>query len=231
MSTFRAKKSVPLREQAYNLILASMKKGIYKPGERLTETKAANDLGVSRTPVREALAQLGENGLLTPRGGGGYIIASPPSLEELNNIFELRMLIEPYAVARAAREYTDAEYEQLEKLIQKEIAHVNDTNPDAFADANEKFRSLMLGKVNSPILRQCISLFENNLQLMRIVTLRDLTVRQTIVLKQQAILDAMRSGNAAKANNETRQYIKYAKKCLTNALKKYTDKRNSEYSA
>lgn len=220
MSTFQVKKSVPLGEQAYNLILASMRKGIYKPGERLTEKKAASDLGVSRTPIREALAQLGKNGLLTPRSGGGYIVASPPSLEELNNIFELRMLIEPYAVARATHEYTDAEYELLDKILQKEIKHVNDINPDAFTDANEEFRNIMLGKVHNRALKQCISLFENHLQLMRIVTLRNLSVRQSIIQKQQVILDAMKSGDATRAKKVTRQYVKYAKKCLTDALKK-----------
>ena len=197
-----------------------MRKGIYKPGERLTETKAAEDLGVSRTPIREALAKLGENGLLTPREGGGYIIATPPSLEELNSIFDLRILIEPYAISRATREYTEREIEMLEKAIQKESKHVKDANPDAFAAANEEFRNALFGHIHSPVLNQCISLFENNLQLMRIVTLRSLSVRQAVLKMQRAIVDAMKTGNSTKAGIATRQYVRFAKRCLTDALKK-----------
>ena len=218
MSTLRVKKSPPLREQAYDLILASLRKGIYKPGERITELGAARDFGVSRTPIREALAQLGKDGLLTPRQGGGYVIAGPPSEEELNIIFDLRLLIEPYAVARATQEYTNTDFDLLEKILQKEIKHVNNPNPDAFAGANEQFRNMMLGKPNNTALKQCISLFENHLQLMRIVTLRDLSVRKLIIQKQRDILDAMKSGDSNKAKKATHQYIKYAKKCLFKAM-------------
>lgn len=217
MSDLQAKKSPPLREQAYNLILTSMRRGIYKPGERITEEKAASDFGVSRTPIREALVQLGKNGLLTPRQGGGYVIAGPPSMEELDNIFELRMLIEPYAVTRATQEYTSVEFDLLEKILKTEIKHVDKTNPEAFTVANEQFRNMMLGKSDNTVLKQCISLFENHLQLMRIATLRDISVRKSIIQRQRDILDAMKSGDSTKAEQATRQYIKYAKKCLINA--------------
>jgi DNA-binding GntR family transcriptional regulator len=82
--------------------MSEIHEGRLSPGERLTEDSLASILGVSRTPVREALGALAQRGVLARRDRGGFVVPVP-NLAGLKNAFELRRLLEPYAAQRAAR--------------------------------------------------------------------------------------------------------------------------------
>src|ERR1700722_11213982 len=92
-----------LRDQVVSGILKELQDGRFSPGDRLTEEHIATVLGVSRTPVREALGILAQRGILSRRRGSGFAV-SMPSLKSLEDTFELRRLLEPYAARRAASE-------------------------------------------------------------------------------------------------------------------------------
>ncbi len=89
-------------DTAYEAVRRMILSGEAAPGTRLGETELAETLGLSRTPVREAIQRLGADGLVEvlPHRGARVVLWSARDLEE---IFELRTLLEPYAVARAAR--------------------------------------------------------------------------------------------------------------------------------
>jgi len=89
-------------DTAYEAVRRMILSGEAAPGTRLGEAELAETLGLSRTPVREAIQRLGADGLVEvlPHRGARVVLWSARDLEE---IFELRTLLEPYAVARAAR--------------------------------------------------------------------------------------------------------------------------------
>ena len=108
----RTIKRVPdLRQQIFDQLRESINSGSVPHDERLTEMTVAKLYNVSRTPAREALALLSQAGLLA-QDERGYRVPSF-SRKDIDDVFEVRHLIEPYAVACIARDATDAELKSL----------------------------------------------------------------------------------------------------------------------
>jgi DNA-binding GntR family transcriptional regulator len=108
--------SIPVREIAYEYLKSSVLSGRFNPGERLTEEHLAKKLGVSRTPVREALHKLESEGLIKALETRGFIV-SRDSRDEVNELFELRAILEGYALRIIAERISEEDLKQLDKLI------------------------------------------------------------------------------------------------------------------
>lgn len=113
MSTTRAV------EKAYNYVRERTLKGVYSSGLRITEQEIADATGVSRTPVREALRRLQAEGFLTVIPNQGAAVTQW-SAEYVDDIFELRALLEPYGAARAAERITTTALRELRALARKQ---------------------------------------------------------------------------------------------------------------
>jgi DNA-binding GntR family transcriptional regulator len=98
---------------AYESIKDSIIQGVYKPGERLTEEYLANELNLSRTPIREAIRRLETEGLVTPLKRG--IIVKTFTRDEIRQVYDLRALLEGYAAGQAAIHRSDEDIEQLKE--------------------------------------------------------------------------------------------------------------------
>ena len=154
---------------AYESIRESIIKGVYKPGTRLTEESLANELNISRTPVREALKQLETEGLVTPLKRG--VIVKNYTPEDIRQIYDLRALLEGYAASQAAIHRTDEDIEKLVAANQpfielfnsykksdwntnKKIMETNNIFHDAVLDAskNEYIRVLISKVIVVPLV-------------------------------------------------------------------------------
>ncbi len=107
----------PVREQVYTRLKTMVLSGELAPGERLTEEHLARELGVSRTPVREALHKLASEGLIQALPTRGFKV-SGESKEEMEEVFELRAVLEGYALGLASRDVDPRKLEELEEYIQ-----------------------------------------------------------------------------------------------------------------
>ncbi|QUH27132.1 GntR family transcriptional regulator [Serpentinicella alkaliphila] len=89
------KTQLPLKEKAYNLIKNKIVKCELAPGNPISEAELSNELGMSRTPVREALLRLSQEKFITiyPRKG---IIVSPITVQDIHEVFQVREIVEPY---------------------------------------------------------------------------------------------------------------------------------------
>lgn len=105
------------REKVYEHIKSSILSGRLHPGEKLKEEFLAETLGVSRTPVREALHKLESEGLIKPRKKRGFIV-SKDSKEEVEELFELRSILEGYALRIISGCISEEILHQLEKSIE-----------------------------------------------------------------------------------------------------------------
>jgi DNA-binding GntR family transcriptional regulator len=112
------KNALPVREKVYHYLKSSVLSGRFDPGERLTEEHIAKKLKVSRTPVREALHKLESEGLIKPREKRGFI-ASRDSKEEVEELLELRAILEGYALRLISERVSEERLEQLNGLIDK----------------------------------------------------------------------------------------------------------------
>jgi len=112
------KNGIPVREKTYEYLKAGIFSGRFRPGERLAEEHLAEELGVSRTPVREALHKLEQDGLIEPLESRGFCIPSD-SPEEIEDLFELRTVLEGYTLKIICERITDEQIAMLEGIIDK----------------------------------------------------------------------------------------------------------------
>lgn len=117
-------KTMPFHLQVYQILRESILTGKYRPGERLLEQKLAQELEVSRSPVREALRMLEQDGLVVTMDNGSGTIVNPMEVEDIEEIYQCRIAIEPYAGYLAVLKIKDREIEELRQLVHEaEIAY------------------------------------------------------------------------------------------------------------
>ena len=109
---------VPARERTYEHLRSAILSGDFDPGERLAEEPLAKKLKVSRTPVREALHKLESEGLIKLRKKRGFIV-SRDSKEEVEEIFEIRAILEGYALRTISERISDKLLERLNGFISR----------------------------------------------------------------------------------------------------------------
>lgn len=106
----------PLREVVCESLRDAIRKGILKPGQRIMEIKLAKELGVSRTPVREAIRKLELEGYVVMMPRRGTYVADM-SIRDINEIFEIRTALESLSNGLAAEHITEDELEHLQRLL------------------------------------------------------------------------------------------------------------------
>ncbi|MGJ7440799.1 GntR family transcriptional regulator [Aquipuribacter sp. MA13-6] len=129
-------------------------RGDYAPGARLGEVELAQALGVSRTPVREALRRLSAEGLvdITPNKGARVVDFSP---EDLEHVFVLRAHVEGLSARLAAARISDAQLDELQASAEQMAAHAlpgPDQDLDLVYGLNARFHALVVGATGSNVL-------------------------------------------------------------------------------
>ena len=115
----RSKKNgISAREKTYDYLKANILSGHFIPGERLAEEHLAEELGVSRTPVREALHKLEQEGLIEPLESRGFRVPQD-SPEEIEDLFDIRTVLEGYTLKIICERITDEQMAMLEEIIEK----------------------------------------------------------------------------------------------------------------
>ena len=110
--------TLPVRERAYRQVKALILAGHLPPGQRLTEERLAQGLGISRTPIREALHKLASEGLITSLAARGFG-ASPNLEKEIEELFELRAVLEGHALRVVCGRLTARELFELDETVRK----------------------------------------------------------------------------------------------------------------
>ncbi len=134
--------SVRVRERAYEHLKASILAGQFSPGERLTEEHLAKQLGISRTPIREALHKLETEGLIKPLASRGFV-ASQDSKEEIEELFEIRAVLEGYALRVICGRITDSVLDELEKTVERAQDALGRKSLDEVFQWNTRFHDML----------------------------------------------------------------------------------------
>jgi DNA-binding GntR family transcriptional regulator len=148
-----------LRDQVKDVVLERIARGQYRPGERLVETAIARELGVSQAPVREALRDLDQLGLVVyePNRGCSVRQVSPA---ELRDAFPVRAALEALASRLAAPKITEAELAQLDALLEEMVVAARASDPLAQAHANARFHATIVAVAANATLERQWSLLE-----------------------------------------------------------------------
>lgn len=149
--------AVSRRERVYLTIRDELMSGRVSPFERLTEERLAERHGVSRTPVREALARLQADGIVVKRDSGLHLYV--PSLDELTDLYELRITLELRGLSRALEDPTvHHDRARLEAELGRWYGFRDDRPaPDAgFVTQDERFHRTLLDTAGNPALTQAL---------------------------------------------------------------------------
>jgi DNA-binding GntR family transcriptional regulator len=146
-------------EHAADTIRESILAGRIPAGARIAELDLARQLSVSRTPIREALSRLAAEGLVELSPNRGARVSSWTA-EELREIFEVRLRLEPYAVRQAVPLLSEADLAELGELAQLMLAVGQPGRDQAVAEIvelNRRFHSLLIGTAGSPALASALT--------------------------------------------------------------------------
>lgn len=141
-----------LANDTYDRLVAALIDGTLAPGDRLVQDQLAEQLDVSRTPVRDALLRLRAEGIITPVGRRGYVVRSLSARDVLDN-YDARMAIESYAAARVAARGGSA-VAHVQAVLDRETHRAFDT-PHASYLANRAIHEAVVRATDNPQLLGC----------------------------------------------------------------------------
>ena len=148
----------------YRVLRTAILDGTVSPGEQLRETHIASDLGISRSPLREALTKLEEEGLVVKVPFRGSFVVEV-SAKDVAEIASIRLLVEPYAAELAAPILRDAERLRLKRTIEELYRSTETNDIPASIDAHLRFHRLFYEFSGNSALHSLWSGWENKLRL------------------------------------------------------------------
>ena len=185
----------PLRDVVFNTLRQAIIKGDLKPGERLLEIQLADKLGVSRTPVREAIRKLELEGLVTmvPRRGTTVLGITK---KHLKDVLEIRSALEELALELACRRVTPEQYEELVRLEALLEAKQDSDNAFELSDIDEKFHEQIYQATNNPRLIQLLANLREQMYRFRLEYMKAKDKRPRLIQEHQQIIKALKNNDS-----------------------------------
>lgn len=218
-STASAHGSRSIREKAYSLIQQKIAQGELAPGAAVSEIPLAQELGSSRTPIREALGQLVAEGLLEQTPNRGTVVVQF-GRQDIIELYELREALEVYAVGKAARQpNTPQEFQRLQDFADEMLALKKELEEGPHPQLNDKqmrrsiacdlgFHTLLLRMASNRRIQKTVN---DTRLLVRIFSIRrvghDAAALTNIHRYHQCILEAVKEHDAARATDVMARHI------------------------
>jgi DNA-binding GntR family transcriptional regulator len=188
---------VTVTEQVYQTLREQLLHGQPGPNGRIVEKQITDALGVSRTPVREALSRLASEGLIVSTRHGYKV--PDFSLDDVLHLFEVRMLLEPAAARQAAENPSKAGLVEMRRCIDEEKAAHAKGAITRFLRAHSAFRALWLKRARNPLLLESLKRTVHSLQAIRRRTMSDGPMRAFMIETHEQLLAAIQSGRPEEA--------------------------------
>ncbi len=197
---------LPLRDVVFNTLRQAILKGELAPGERLMEIQLAERLGVSRTPIREAIRKLELEGLvlMIPRKGAEVAKISEKSLRD---VLEVRRSLEELAIELACQRMTPEAVEELERKQEEFKEAVELGNPMEIAETDEAYHDVIYKGTCNDRLVQMINNLREQMYRYRLEYIKDEDKRQILLLEHDNILRAVRQRKVQEAKEAMREHI------------------------
>jgi DNA-binding GntR family transcriptional regulator len=214
-----ARAAAPLREQVIRTLRQAIRDFELKPGQRLVERELIEQLGVSRTTIREALRELASEGLVTVVPQRGAIV-SAPSLEEALDLYEVRAALESLIASRFVERATDAEVAELAETVEN-LAEVSRTATDirTILAAKDEFYAVLTAGAKSATLQQLIEGIQARVQVLRATSLSEAGRAVQVVEELRAVVRAVAERDAEKAAALTADHVRNASTTAMHSLR------------
>lgn len=198
-----------LRGQVYHRLREDILSGRYKDHEELREVAIGEELGVSRTPVREAFRQLELEGLLTVIPNKGAYVNSI-TVKDVEDIYAMRGLLEGLCARWATEHITAEQMERMEEIIYLSRFHAMKGHSEQLTELDNQFHDILYQACNSKMLEQQLRSFHEYVMRVRRWVLHDDHRREICVQEHEQIMEAIREKNADKAEQLANLHMKNA---------------------
>lgn len=198
-------RTLSLAEQVFERIENEVLSGKYQRGELLTEMKLVSDLGVSRTPVREALHRLEQEHLvdISPKG----ILVVGVTQKDLEDIFAIRLRIEGMASREAALHITNEELEELRETLELQEFYVPRKDADHIKGMDSKFHQLIYRFSGSAVLNDTLLPLHKKVQKYRKASVENESRAVHSAQEHRAIFEAIAAHDPELAEQRTYEHI------------------------
>jgi len=197
----------PLREVIFNTLREAIIVGELKPGERLMEVQLAEKMGVSRTPVREAIRKLELEGLVNmiPRKGAHV---ADLSVKDIMDALEVRASLDGLATALAAERITDEELKELKRVQLQFVQYVEKGNLQGLVKKDVEFHDIIYNSSRNEKLIQITNNLREQVQRFRVIYLKDYDSTREIIKEHTEIFDALEKRDRELAQKVAQKHIK-----------------------
>ncbi|MDW7675282.1 MAG: GntR family transcriptional regulator [Bacillota bacterium] len=209
----------PLRELVFESLREAIINATLKPGERLMEVQLAEDMGVSRTPVREAIRKLELEGfvVMVPRKGA-YVAGI--SLKDIADVYEIRAALEALASGLAAERITEEELEDLERHLVKVNEYTEAQNLHSLVEIDTSFHDILYKASRNERLVQIISNLREQIMRFRTTSLAVPGRMKEALLEHKELVEAISERNIAKAQELAQRHVENAENIMLDSLQK-----------
>lgn len=204
---------LPLRDVVFNTLRRAILKGELKPGERLMEIALAERLGVSRTPIREAMRKLELEGLVVMIPRRGAQVANITE-KDLNDVLEVRIALENLAIEKACKCMTEEQMAKLWVAAREFERTMAEGNLVRLAEADVAFHEIIYQAADNVRLNQVLNNLREQIYRYRVEYLKDEETRNVLVKEHEELYRAIKERDVAKAQSISFQHIENQRKAI-----------------
>lgn len=203
-------KTTSLADQVFEKLENDIIQGVYPRGEILTELKLVDQLGVSRTPIRDALRRLEQERLIEDTGKGSRVVGITE--EDLEDIMNIRQRIEGLAAYYAAKNMTPEGLAELTHLVDLQDFYYDKGDAEQLRQVDEQFHDLICYLSKRTVIMDTLIPLHRKTRRYRRISMEDWSRTVNTRKEHKAIFDAMASGDADLAESLMARHIENAKK-------------------
>jgi len=197
---------LPLRDVVFNTLREAILRGGLKPGERLMELQLAAQLGVSRTPIREAIRMLEQEGLAVTMPRKGAEVAKM-TLKDMEDVLEIRGALDELACQLALERITEEQLRRLEVCMHDFEVILKTKDVKQIAEADVKFHDVIYEATGNPKLVNLLNNLREQIYRYRVEYLKDSENYPVLLKEHKAIFQSLSNRNLSDALEAIREHV------------------------
>ena len=198
-------KTISLADQVFEHLETYILSGKYQKGESLTESKLSAELGVSRTPIREALRRLEQEHLIEEAPKGVVVVGI--SEKDLEDIFTVRLKLEGPVAAMAALNYTDEQLAVIREALEFQEFYLNKNDPDRIKSMDSRFHETIYKMSGSTVLYDVLEPLHKKILKYRKASVSNTSRAEASVAEHRAIYEALAARDSQKVERLVTEHL------------------------
>ena len=206
-------KTVSLADQIFERLESDILTGVYPRGSVLTELSLSDDLGVSRTPIREAIRRLEQEHLVEPTSKGMRVLSI--TYDDAMTIYDIRVQIEGLAAKACARNATDEQIKEMKELLELQEFYIQKEDSEKVKNTDSQFHQMIYQFAGSPVYVDTLTPLHNKIQKFRKAIMAKTDSAKISCEEHRKIYEAIASRDPDAALEAMRSHVEKAKNRLS----------------